>query len=237
MNTSTRYSDEPFDVGAREAPLVAALDGFSPEALTVDITFRVERLVPFLRALERDGIGQVIFAGAVTRPRLGFVGAWVFALLAPTSSVVVIHTEVEFVPLYEGQPLFGDVDVYLRAQGDVVVQREPRGGEWFLPRAWHRDAQWRPVDGEGQGTALLGDQADHPSLVTYGFSLAARPTDAPTAALVSDAAGKFLGGWTFSVALSWFVTGSGGYSLPGPVRYVTCPPPGPCPAARLNKAG
>lgn len=51
-------------------PLVAALDGFSPEDLTVDLTFRVERLVPFLRALERDGIGQVIFAGAVTRPRL-----------------------------------------------------------------------------------------------------------------------------------------------------------------------
>lgn len=53
-----------------EAPLVAALDGFSPEGLTVDLTFRVERLVPFLRALERDGIGQVVFAGAVTRPRL-----------------------------------------------------------------------------------------------------------------------------------------------------------------------
>ena len=53
-----------------EPPLVAALDGFSPEALTVDITFRVERLVPFLRALDRDGVRQVIFAGAVTRPQL-----------------------------------------------------------------------------------------------------------------------------------------------------------------------
>ncbi|WP_281256694.1 LpxI family protein [Tabrizicola aquatica] len=51
-------------------PLVAALDGFAPEGLTVDLRFRVERLVPFLRALERDGVGQVIFAGAVTRPRL-----------------------------------------------------------------------------------------------------------------------------------------------------------------------
>jgi len=39
--------------------------------------------------------------------------------------------------------------VYLRAQGDVVMQREPRGGVWYLLRAWHRDAQWRPVDGEG----------------------------------------------------------------------------------------
>jgi UDP-2,3-diacylglucosamine hydrolase len=53
-----------------ELPLVAAMDGFAPENLTVDLSFRVERLVPFLRALERDGIGQVIFAGAVTRPRL-----------------------------------------------------------------------------------------------------------------------------------------------------------------------
>ena len=53
-----------------EPPLVAALDGFAPEGLTVDLRFRVERLVPFLRALERDGFGQVIFAGAVTRPRL-----------------------------------------------------------------------------------------------------------------------------------------------------------------------
>ncbi|HLQ18114.1 MAG TPA: LpxI family protein, partial [Tabrizicola sp.] len=53
-----------------EPPLVAALDGFTPDSLTLDLTFRVERLVPFLRALERDGVGQVIFAGAVTRPRL-----------------------------------------------------------------------------------------------------------------------------------------------------------------------
>lgn len=56
--------------GMPEAPLVAALDGFAPDGLTVDLRFRVERLIPFLRALERDGIGQVIFAGAVTRPRL-----------------------------------------------------------------------------------------------------------------------------------------------------------------------
>ena len=53
-----------------ERPLVAALDGFAPEGLRVDLTFRVERLVPFLRALERDGVTRVVFAGAVTRPRL-----------------------------------------------------------------------------------------------------------------------------------------------------------------------
>ena len=30
---------------------------------------------------------------------------------------LVVHTEVEFVPLYEGQPLFGDIDQHLRARG------------------------------------------------------------------------------------------------------------------------
>ncbi|MGL4235919.1 LpxI family protein [Tabrizicola sp.] len=53
-----------------ERPLVAAMEGFAPEGLSVDLSFRVERLVPFLRALTRDGITQVVFAGAVTRPRL-----------------------------------------------------------------------------------------------------------------------------------------------------------------------
>jgi FkbM family methyltransferase len=30
---------------------------------------------------------------------------------------VLVHTEVEFIPMYEGQPLFGDVDVALRKAG------------------------------------------------------------------------------------------------------------------------
>lgn len=33
------------------------------------------------------------------------------------ASTLVLHLEVEFVPLYVGQPLFGDVDVFLRKQG------------------------------------------------------------------------------------------------------------------------
>ena len=53
-----------------EKPLVAALEGFAPDGLSVDLAFRVERLVPFLRALDRDGVGRVVFAGAVARPRL-----------------------------------------------------------------------------------------------------------------------------------------------------------------------
>lgn len=58
-------------VGAMaERPLVCALDGFSPDGLTPDLTFRIERLVPTLRALADRGVTQVAFAGAVQRPRL-----------------------------------------------------------------------------------------------------------------------------------------------------------------------
>ena len=53
-----------------EKPLVTAMDGHAPDGLVVDLSFRVERLVPFLRALEREGVEEVVFAGAVTRPRL-----------------------------------------------------------------------------------------------------------------------------------------------------------------------
>jgi DUF1009 family protein len=53
-----------------DRPLVAALDGFAPDGLVPDLGFRVERLLPFLRALQDRGIGRVAFAGAVQRPRL-----------------------------------------------------------------------------------------------------------------------------------------------------------------------
>lgn len=51
-------------------PLICALDGFVPDGLTTDITFRIERLAPFLRDLDARGITEVVFAGAVRRPRL-----------------------------------------------------------------------------------------------------------------------------------------------------------------------
>jgi DUF1009 family protein len=55
---------------APERPLVAALEGFAPDGIAPDLTFRVERLVPFLRHLAGQGVTRVCFAGAVRRTRL-----------------------------------------------------------------------------------------------------------------------------------------------------------------------
>ena len=53
-----------------ERPFIASPEGFAPEGLAVDLSFRLERLVPFFAELHRQGIDRVCFAGAVQRPRL-----------------------------------------------------------------------------------------------------------------------------------------------------------------------
>ena len=53
-----------------ERPLICAPEGFAPAGLTVDQTFRIERLAVFLGWLEDQGVTHVSFAGAVQRPRL-----------------------------------------------------------------------------------------------------------------------------------------------------------------------
>lgn len=46
---------------------------------------------------------------------------------------VVVHTEAEFVPMYKDQPLFSDVDRFLRSQGYVLHQFVPLVTRDFRP--------------------------------------------------------------------------------------------------------
>ena len=39
--------------------------------------------------------------------------------------------------------------LYLRADRGKITSREPGHAVWYLLRAWHRQSQWRPVDGDG----------------------------------------------------------------------------------------
>ena len=49
------------------------------------------------------------------------------------ASVTVIHTEIEFIPLYQGQPLFAEVDQVLRAQGFLFHTLTGTAGRAFKP--------------------------------------------------------------------------------------------------------
>jgi len=52
------------------APVIAALEQFPPEGFAVDLTFRLETLGTFLKALKKRGVLQVCFAGAIRRPKI-----------------------------------------------------------------------------------------------------------------------------------------------------------------------
>ncbi|MFT4013388.1 MAG: UDP-2,3-diacylglucosamine diphosphatase LpxI [Paracoccus sp. (in: a-proteobacteria)] len=58
----------PAIAAALDQPLVYALDHLSPQVAAQP--FRLERLVPFLDQLTRQGVTQVVFAGAIRRPRI-----------------------------------------------------------------------------------------------------------------------------------------------------------------------
>lgn len=50
--------------------LVTCLEGFAPDRLQVDITFRVEKLGSFIADLQARGVTEICMAGAIGRPKL-----------------------------------------------------------------------------------------------------------------------------------------------------------------------
>lgn len=50
------------------APLICVLDGFAPEGLAADVTFRLETLGSLLVRLGHEGVTDVCFCGAIERP-------------------------------------------------------------------------------------------------------------------------------------------------------------------------
>jgi len=55
------------------------------------------------------------------------------------ASTLVVHTEVEFVPLYIGQPLFAEVDQELRRNGFCFHRFAGLAGRTFKPMVAHND--------------------------------------------------------------------------------------------------
>jgi tetratricopeptide (TPR) repeat protein len=113
-----------------------------------------------LLALAIIGIGVV---AAWTRPRLrwlGFLGAWFFLLLAPSSSIVPIQTEIA-----------AERRVYLAIAAPIVlavVALDAALRRWF--RAPGRRSASRPPKGKYKGTAR---DATAPAQPSFGVTIAA----------------------------------------------------------------
>ena len=59
--------------------------------------------------------------------------------LTSLSQCCVIHTEVEFLQMYENQPLFSDVDLFLREQGFLFHQFRPLVSRVIKPLVLNKD--------------------------------------------------------------------------------------------------
>lgn len=108
-------------------PFVAALDGFTPAGVTPDLTFRVERLMPFLRQLEDRGVTSVCFAGAVQRPRLDP------ALFDPETATIVPRLlaamgQGDDATLREVLALFEESGFALQGVADIAPALVPAAG-------------------------------------------------------------------------------------------------------------
>jgi len=78
--------------------------------------------VDFLK-VDVQGAELLVFSGA--RERL--------------KDALVIHTEVEFAPLYKNQPLFADVDIFIRSQG-FAFHKLSYYGSTFRPLIFYNNA-------------------------------------------------------------------------------------------------
>lgn len=68
--------------------------------------------------------------------KLDIQGAELLALEGATrvlNSTLMMQTEVEFIPLYQDQPLFSDIDAFMRKQGFILHCLTGAGSRPFLP--------------------------------------------------------------------------------------------------------
>ncbi|MEU9145518.1 FkbM family methyltransferase [Streptomyces sp. NPDC048349] len=96
---------------------------------------------------------------------------------AKLAEAVAVHTEVSFVPLYEDQPVFGDVDQELRSQGFIphafaAVKRWPIapvvfGGDFRQARHQLLEADVVYVRDFGRPEAMTDEQLKQLALVAH----------------------------------------------------------------------
>lgn len=87
---------------------------------------------------------------------------------ALAASAVGVEVEVEFTPIYKGQPLFADVDVYMRGLGYLLFD--------LKPCYWKRAAGWKA--GGAYGQIVWADALYLKGVSALQRTLAQMPVDA-----------------------------------------------------------
>src|SRR5882762_1713843 len=100
----------------------------NPEVLQLIHGFWVWGQVVRTELVETKRIDDIPETAALDYLKMDIQGAELMVLQHATDRLrhaVAIHTEVEFLPMYVGQPLFSDVDQFLRQHGFVLHRFNP----------------------------------------------------------------------------------------------------------------
>ncbi|WP_170975815.1 FkbM family methyltransferase [Rhizobium sp. FY34] len=126
--TSSRRTVLPFALGDGEDHVLHECAAPMTSSLLLpndDVISRFENLAELCRVVTRSTIATVRLDALPEVENADFLkidvqGATLLVLghgVRTLESVLVVHTEVEFVPIYKGQPLFGEVSAFLSQCG------------------------------------------------------------------------------------------------------------------------
>jgi FkbM family methyltransferase len=130
-------------------PMCASL--YEPDERYADVFQRLDvmrlKAKSTVRTISLDRFVRDNAVGSVDFIKMDIQGAELDVLQgapATLSSVLAIVTEVEFVPLYKEQPLYGDVDAFLRERDFMLHKFVDLSGRVMKPLARH-GRTWTPI--------------------------------------------------------------------------------------------
>jgi FkbM family methyltransferase len=117
-------------------------------AAFIDTPFEAQRVVPIQalpldEAMEREGLRPPDLLKLDTQ---GSELAILSGSVRTLSETPLVEAEVEFFPMYDGQPLFADVDAFMRAHGFQLL---------YLNRAFQQRRKF--YKGQSRGQLVFGD--------------------------------------------------------------------------------
>ncbi len=118
------------------APMTSSI--FEPDTALLDMFQSLEELVRVVatRRVRTRRLDDIPQARGADFLKVDVQGAELMVLQGAQEmlrDVLVIQTEAEFLPLYKGQPLFADVDAFLRGRGFVLHRLPVLAGRTFKP--------------------------------------------------------------------------------------------------------
>jgi FkbM family methyltransferase len=121
----------------------------NPEVLSLITGFSSWGKVVQTELVQTKRLDEIPETAALDYLKMDIQGAELMVLQHATNRLrhaVVIHTEVEFLPMYVGQPLFSDIDQFLRQHGFVLHRFNPLTTRAVVPLSLPN----KPYDGYGQ---------------------------------------------------------------------------------------